>query len=131
MKSPRGTKTEQVEAAVKAFSGTFTLYELECVCMGVGRDMVRKVRFSSWLPEIIIGTFYDASNFTIPAIVSPAMPFMTISAISSHEISPMLMITSLAPASFAYTGIKAAGCTTSEEPIGSWGRPRLIRLMTI
>ena len=43
MKSPRGVKTEQVEAAVKAFSGTFTLYELECACMGVSRDMVRKV----------------------------------------------------------------------------------------
>ena len=38
MKSPRGVKTEQVEAAVKAFSGTFTLYELECACMGVSRD---------------------------------------------------------------------------------------------
>ncbi|MEA3428924.1 MAG: hypothetical protein U9Q84_06920 [Thermodesulfobacteriota bacterium] len=32
MKSPRGAKTEQVEAAVK-----------ECACMGVSRNMVRKV----------------------------------------------------------------------------------------
>ena len=43
LKSPRGAKTEQVEAAVKAFSRTFTLYELERACMGVSRDMVRKV----------------------------------------------------------------------------------------
>jgi Fic family protein len=43
LKSPRGAKTEQVEAAVKAFTGTFTLYELERECMGVSRDMVRKV----------------------------------------------------------------------------------------
>jgi Fic family protein len=43
LKSPRGAKTEQVEAAVKAFTGTFTLYELERTCMGVSRDMVRKV----------------------------------------------------------------------------------------
>ena len=43
LKSPRGAKTEQVKAAVKAFSRTFTLYELECACMGVSRDMVRKV----------------------------------------------------------------------------------------
>jgi hypothetical protein len=43
LKSPRGAKTEQVEAAVKAFSGRFTLYELERACMGVSRDMVRKV----------------------------------------------------------------------------------------
>jgi len=43
LKSPRGAKTEQVEAAVEAFSGRFTLYELERACMGVSRDMVRKV----------------------------------------------------------------------------------------
>jgi len=43
LKSPHGAKTEQVEAAVKAFTGTFTLYELERTCMGVSRDMVRKV----------------------------------------------------------------------------------------
>lgn len=43
LKSPRGAKTEQVEAAVEAFSGRFTLYELEHACMGVSRDMVRKV----------------------------------------------------------------------------------------
>ena len=43
LKSPRGAKTEQVEAAVMAFIGTFTIYELERACMGVSRDMVRKV----------------------------------------------------------------------------------------
>ena len=43
LKSPRGAKTEQVGAAVKAFAGTFTLHELERVCLGVSRDMVRKV----------------------------------------------------------------------------------------
>jgi CRP-like cAMP-binding protein len=43
LKSPRGAKTEQVEAAVEAFPGRFTLYELEHACMGVSRDMVRKV----------------------------------------------------------------------------------------
>ena len=43
LKSPRGAKTEQVEAAVMAFIGTFTIYELERACLGVSRDMVRKV----------------------------------------------------------------------------------------
>jgi Fic family protein len=43
LKSPRGAKTEQVEAAVDTFAGTFTLQELERACMGVSRDMVRKV----------------------------------------------------------------------------------------
>ena len=43
LKSPRGAKTGQVEAAVKEFPGKFTLYELERACMGVSRDMVRKV----------------------------------------------------------------------------------------
>jgi len=43
LKSPRGAKTEQVEAAIRSFTGTFTLYELERACMGVSRDMVRKV----------------------------------------------------------------------------------------
>ena len=41
LKSPRGAKTD--EAAVKVFSRTFTLYEFERACMGVSRDMVRKV----------------------------------------------------------------------------------------
>ncbi|MFX0201413.1 MAG: Fic family protein [Candidatus Hodarchaeota archaeon] len=43
IKSPRGAKTKQVEAAVEKFSGRFTLYELEHECIGVSRDMVRKV----------------------------------------------------------------------------------------
>jgi len=43
IKSPRGAKTEIIEAAVNAFSGNFTLAELERVCPGVSRDMVRRV----------------------------------------------------------------------------------------
>ena len=43
LKSRRGAKTEQVRAAVKAFAGIFTPHELERVCLGVSRDMVRKV----------------------------------------------------------------------------------------
>ena len=42
-KSPRGAKTEQVVSAVNVFSGTFTLHDLERACMGVSRDMARKV----------------------------------------------------------------------------------------
>jgi Fic family protein len=43
VKSPRGTKTELIEAAVNAFSGDFTLADLERACPGVSRDMVRRV----------------------------------------------------------------------------------------
>ena len=43
VKAPRGAKTELVESAVNAFTGNFTLPELERVCPGVSRDMVRKV----------------------------------------------------------------------------------------
>ena len=43
IKSPRGTKTELVESAIKAFSGEFTLVDLERACPGVSRDMVRRV----------------------------------------------------------------------------------------
>jgi Fic family protein len=43
IKSPRGTKTELVESAIKAFSGEFTLNDLERACPGVSRDMVRRV----------------------------------------------------------------------------------------
>ncbi len=42
-KSPRGAKTELVESAINAFSGEFTLSELEHACPGVSRDMVRRV----------------------------------------------------------------------------------------
>ena len=43
LKSPRGTKTQLIEAAVKAFAGDFTLSQLERACGGVSRDMVRRV----------------------------------------------------------------------------------------
>ena len=43
MKSPRGTKTEFVKAAVRAFVSPFTLTELERQCPHVSRDMVRRV----------------------------------------------------------------------------------------
>lgn len=43
VKSPRGTKTELIESAVAAFSGNFTLSDLERVCPGISRDMVRRV----------------------------------------------------------------------------------------
>lgn len=43
MRTPRGAKTELVEAAVRRFSGDFTLSELERACLGVGPDLVRKV----------------------------------------------------------------------------------------
>ena len=43
VKSPRGAKTELIESAVAAFSGNFTLSDLERACPGVSRDMVRRV----------------------------------------------------------------------------------------
>lgn len=43
VKSPRGAKTELIESAVAAFSGNFTLSDLERVCPGISRDMVRRV----------------------------------------------------------------------------------------
>ena len=41
--SPRGAKTEIVEAAVEKITGPFTLTGLERACPGVSRDMIRKV----------------------------------------------------------------------------------------
>jgi Fic family protein len=41
--SPRGTKTEIIEAAIKSFPGEFTLADLERACSGVSHDMARKV----------------------------------------------------------------------------------------
>jgi Fic family protein len=41
--SPKGAKTQMIEAAVTSTSGNFTVAELERVCPGVSRDMVRKV----------------------------------------------------------------------------------------
>ncbi len=43
IRSPRGAKTELVDSAINAFSGEFTLSELEHACPGVSRDMVRRV----------------------------------------------------------------------------------------
>lgn len=43
VKSPRGAKTELIESAVAAFSGNFTLSDLERACPGISRDMVRRV----------------------------------------------------------------------------------------
>ncbi len=42
-KSPRGAKTEMIEAAVKNFASEFTLTDLERACPGASRDMVRRV----------------------------------------------------------------------------------------
>ena len=42
-KAPRGAKTELVESAVQSFPGQFTLAEIEKVCPGVSRDMIRRV----------------------------------------------------------------------------------------
>jgi hypothetical protein len=42
-RTPRGAKTELIEAAVKSFPGEFTLAELEKTCSGTSHDMVRKV----------------------------------------------------------------------------------------
>ena len=43
MKSPRGAKTEIVEAAISSFKKEFTLSDLERACPGVSRDMIRVV----------------------------------------------------------------------------------------
>jgi Fic family protein len=43
VKSPRGTKTALIEAAITGFMGEFSLAELERTCPGVSRDMVRRV----------------------------------------------------------------------------------------
>ena len=41
--SPKGAKTEMIEAAVEAMTGPFTVNDLERACPGVSRDMVRRV----------------------------------------------------------------------------------------
>jgi Fic family protein len=41
--SPKGAKRELIETAVAAFSGAFSLSELERVCPSVSREMIRKV----------------------------------------------------------------------------------------
>jgi hypothetical protein len=42
-KSPRGTKTELIESAIRGFPAEFTLADLERACPSVSRDMVRRV----------------------------------------------------------------------------------------
>jgi Fic family protein len=41
--SPRGAKTEIIEAAIKSFPNEFTLADLERACLGISHDMIRKV----------------------------------------------------------------------------------------
>lgn len=43
VKSPRGAKTDLISQAIAAFTGEFTLMDVEHACPGVSRDMVRKV----------------------------------------------------------------------------------------
>ena len=43
MKSPRGAKTEFVEAAIASFDKEFAISDLEKACPGVSRDMIRIV----------------------------------------------------------------------------------------
>jgi Fic family protein len=43
VRSPRGSKTELVEAAISGMAGPFTLTDLERQCPGVSRDMIRRV----------------------------------------------------------------------------------------
>lgn len=43
IKSPRGVKTEMIEAAVNGFSAEFTMSQLERTCPGVSREMIRRV----------------------------------------------------------------------------------------
>ena len=41
--SPKGAKTEMIEAAIASMTGSFTVADLERACPGVSRDLVRKV----------------------------------------------------------------------------------------
>jgi len=41
--SPKGAKTEMIEAAIASMSGNFTVADLEKSCPGVSRDLIRKV----------------------------------------------------------------------------------------
>lgn len=43
MKSPRGAKTELVEHAIEAIASEFGIMDLERLCPGVSRDMIRRV----------------------------------------------------------------------------------------
>ena len=41
MASPRGAKTEMVEHAIETISGEFGITDVERLCPGVSRDMIR------------------------------------------------------------------------------------------
>ena len=43
MTSPRGAKTEMVEQAIETISGEFGITDLERLCPGVSRDMIRRL----------------------------------------------------------------------------------------
>lgn len=43
IKAPRGAKTEQILAAMGRFAGEFSLSQLEQACLGISRDMIRRV----------------------------------------------------------------------------------------
>ncbi|MGA1794405.1 MAG: Fic family protein [bacterium] len=43
VETPRGAKTEMIEAAVNGFLGDFTLTQLERTCPAVSRDMIRRI----------------------------------------------------------------------------------------
>jgi Fic family protein len=42
IKSPRGAKTQMIEAAIGEFRGSFSLSQIESACPGVSRDMIRR-----------------------------------------------------------------------------------------
>jgi Fic family protein len=42
IKSPRGAKTQMIEAAIGKFRGSFSLSQIESACPGVSRDMIRR-----------------------------------------------------------------------------------------
>ena len=43
IKSPRGVKTQMIEAAIGKFRGSFSLSQIESEGPGVSRDMIRRV----------------------------------------------------------------------------------------
>jgi Fic family protein len=43
IKSPRGAKTQMIEAAIGKFHGSFSVSQIENACPGVSRDMIRRV----------------------------------------------------------------------------------------
>jgi hypothetical protein len=42
IKSPRGAKTQMIEAAIDKFRESFSLSQIESECPGVSRDMIRR-----------------------------------------------------------------------------------------